>query len=318
MSAPVSTTVFDVANEIPPKSSSTVSPAAAPDVPRATRNVVGVADSGPLSRLSESFEELCSAGTPGTVGATVSFVKASTPLAALVALTSITVAVSDLAPSAPRSTPETVKSTEVFVMSVPVSTTRFGVANGTPPRSSSTVSPSIAPDAPSPTRIVVAVPDSAAFSRLSASFVVVSSTGARGAVGAIVSLMKSSAVPAGPTFPARSMTRAVSDFGLSTPRSAPETVKSTEVFVMSVPVSTTVFGVANDAPPRSSSTVSPATAPDVPRLTRNVVSVPDSTRLRMTSTSLVETCSAGAPGTVGASVSNVKASATLAAPTFPA
>ena len=85
-----------------------------------------------------------------------------------------------------------------------------------------------------------------------------------------------------------------------------------------VAVSVTVFGVAKEALPRSNSTVSPLTAPDVLRPTRIMVAVAASAALRNPSESLVEPCSAGVDGALGAAISLVKAMGVLAGPMFPA
>ena len=112
MSVPISTAVFGVAKAAPPSSNSIVSPAIATDAPRLTRNVVAVTASMALSRESASLFEFCSAGTPGAAGAVVSFTNARAKLAApALPATSVTLAVRDLLPSAPRSVPRTAKST---------------------------------------------------------------------------------------------------------------------------------------------------------------------------------------------------------------
>ena len=85
------------------------------------------------------------------------------------------------------------------------------------------------------------------------------------------------AVLAAPTLPARSVTRAVNDLTPSAPRSTPVTEKSTKPAVILPAVSTADLAGANGRPPSSSSIVSPATAPDVPRPTRKVVGVRSST-----------------------------------------
>ena len=112
MSVPVSTIVFGVVNEIPPTSSSTVSPATAPATTSPpTLIVVAVPASTALRKLSASFVEPCSAGAAAAVGAATSFVKANTVLSGPVEFLSVSRAESDLAPSTPRSAPATVKST---------------------------------------------------------------------------------------------------------------------------------------------------------------------------------------------------------------
>ena len=70
-------------------------------------------------------------------------------------------------------------------MSVADSVTFFAVANEALPSSSSTVSPTAAPEPPRPTRIVVAPAASVALRYWSESFVVTASMGAFGADGAV-------------------------------------------------------------------------------------------------------------------------------------
>ena len=184
-----SVTVLGVENAVPPRKSSTVSPARAPDPVSPTRIVVAAAASAAFSRLSERFVVPCSTGATGAAGATVSSVKARAPLGTLVPTRFLAVAVSDLAPSAPRSAAETVNVTKLLLMSLPVSTWVLAVANGDPPSSSSTVSPAIAPDVPRSTRIVVAVLTSLALSLPSASLLDPCSAGTAG--GSSVSVTES-------------------------------------------------------------------------------------------------------------------------------
>ena len=109
-SASPTVTLFGVANEAPPSSSSTLLPTTALEPPIATRNEVLVAASLALRYESVSFEEPDSVGTPGAAGAAVSLVNAnSAPTVPTLPATSVTLAVSDLSPSAPRSRLDTVK-----------------------------------------------------------------------------------------------------------------------------------------------------------------------------------------------------------------
>ena len=112
-------------------------------------------------------------------------------------------------------------------MSAAESTLLFGVENAAEFSNRSTRSPSIAPDVPRPTRTVVPVAASVALSQPSPSFAEPCSIGALGDVAAAVSFTKASGAPVTPGLPAASITRAVSDFGLSAPISAGVTVKLT-------------------------------------------------------------------------------------------
>ena len=145
------------------------------------------------------------------------------------------------------------------------------------------MSPPIASDDPRLTRNVVAVPASMAFSRESTSLVEPCSAGAPGAAGAVVSFTNGRAKLTVPGLPAASVTRAVIDFAPSAPRSVAETTKSTNVSEMLSALRSRVFAGANDAPPKSNSSVSPTTAPEVPRLTRITVEVPASANFRIRS-----------------------------------
>ena len=117
----------------------------------------------------------------------------------------------------------------------------------------------------------------------SASFVDPCSAGAPGAAGAVVSFTNASDAPTAPGLPAASVTRAVIALAPSTPRSAVGMTKSTNVSEMLSAIRSRVFAEANGAPLRSRSSVSPITAPDVPRLTRMTVEVPASVTFRMPS-----------------------------------
>ena len=180
------------------------------------------------------------------------------------------------------------------------------------------MSPAIDPDVPKLTRNVVDVSASVAFSRKSASFVVPCSAGAPGATGDVASFTNSSAVPTTPRLPAASVTRAVIALAPSTPRSAVETTKSTNVSEMLSASSSRVFADANDTPPMSSSSLSPTTAPDVPRFTRITVDVDASVTNSFESESFVENCSAGVTVAVGETRSFVNTIVDVDVPTLPA
>ena len=188
----VSLTVFAGTNAAPSRSSSTVSPLAAPDVPRPTRIVIADAASVAFSQPSASVLEVSPAGA---LGATRSLVKVMGRLPVLgLPATSVTLAVIDFTPSAPRSGVETGKSTYPAVMSAETSVFVLGTANAAPPRSSSTVSPLAAPDGPMLTRIVVAVAASVALRKLSANLVEPCSAGVAGADRGTVSSVNARAV----------------------------------------------------------------------------------------------------------------------------
>ena len=181
------------------------------------------------------------------------------------------------------------------------------------------MSPAIAPDVPKLTRNVVPVAASVALSVKSASLFVPCSARAPGAAGAVVSFTNSSAVPTTPRLPAASVTRAVIALAPSTPRSAVETTKSTNVSEMLSASSSRVFAGANGEPPRSSSSLSPTTAPDVPRPTRTTIAVADSVTFRMLSDNLLVNCSTGVPVAVGNTKSFVNTiGGAVDVPTLPA
>ena len=166
-------------------------------------------------------------------------------------------------------------------------------------------------------RIVVDVDPSLSLSQPSMSLAEPCSAIAVGAAGSTVSLMKTRSTLTRPALPATSITRAESVLAPSAPRLKLVTTKSTEPVTMSAAESTIRFAGVNDTPLTRSSSVSPATAPDVPSATRIAVEVSDSIRLSFPSASLVEPCSAGAPVGVGTPVSFVNERAPLVTPMLP-
>ena len=199
------------------------------------------------------------------------------------------------------------------MISVDVSRKVFRGANGTPLSNNSSVSPAVASDEPRLTRNVVAVLDSTRSMKPSERLLEPCSTGAAGGVGAVVSIVKASGLLCSPALPAASRTIAVRDLLPSAPSSLPFKEKVTKPFVMSPASSVTVLGVGNAAPPRKSSTVSPARAPDPVSPTRIVVAATASAAFSRLSARFVVPCSTGATGAAGATVSSVKARGTLGA-----
>ena len=124
--------------------------------------------------------------------------------------------------------------------------------------------------------------------------------------GAEVSKVKATDVLALLILPAMSVIFAVRDLAPSAPRSAFEIVKSMQPSEMLLSSRMTAFGVAKDAPPKRSSTLSPATAlePVPGRVTRNEVVAADSAMFRYWSATLFVVCSV-TDGATGAVVSNV-------------
>ncbi len=144
------------------------------------------------------------------------------------------------------------------------------------------------------------------------------SAGMPGADGGVTSFTNVKAAPAAPTLLARSVTRAVIDFAPSEPMSAVETIKSTNMSERFRADSTCVFGVANDAPPLRSSSVSPTTAPEPARLTRSTVEVAVSASdIHPSVVNLSEPRSDGLPGDDGAATSLINDSDPLTAPMLP-
>ena len=178
-----------------------------------------------------------------------------------------------LPPSAPRSAFNTLKSTLPAAMWASLSVTDFGVANEAPPSSSSSTSPATAfePVVGRVTRKLV-LTDSAAFMRPSARSLLPCSARV-GAAGAVVSSVKASGRAAWPGLPAASVIAALRLFGPSRPSSEAVTVKSTRPWLTSAVPRMTTLGTANDVPPSSNSTWSPATAlePVLGSVTRKVV-----------------------------------------------
>ena len=253
-----------------------------------------------------------------TVGAVASSVKSTDALAALAfPATSVMTAVRLFAPSAPRSARVTVTSTWPASRSSSLRTTVFGGVNAAPPSRSSTVSPATGstPVVGNVTRKVVLAASAAFITPSFSSLVPPSGTSSAsvGAAGAVVSSVKVTAPLAVPTLPASSVIRAVRLFTPSLPRSAASTVKSTPPAVMSAATNVTVLGVAKAAPPRRSSTVSPAAAnePVVGSVTRKTVLAASDAFIRLSPRSPPCTASVGAAGAV---VSTLKDTWSASAP----
>ena len=136
-------------------------------------------------------------------GETVSLVNATAELEApTLPARSVTWAVSDLTPSAPRSALVTEKSTKPAAISPAVSTIVFAGVNDAPPIRSSIVSPARAPEVPSPTRNVVGARSSTKSRYPSESLDEPCSAGVKGALGAVTSLTNVMPVLTGPMLPA--------------------------------------------------------------------------------------------------------------------
>ena len=309
--------VLGGANDVPLRSNSTRSPTPAPEAPRGTRKIVAVRASPAPYFPSLSFVVPCSTGALGAARAAVSLVNARlVETLPWLPAASVTRAVIAFAPSAARSEPDTEKSMNPFERSSDVSTAAFVGVKATPPSSSVTVSPTTAPLAPRPTRITTGAASSAAFAKLSASFVLPVSAGVSGTAGAFTSLVNDSGgVPALLTLPAWSMIRAESVLSPSLPRSAADTVKRTIPCDTSTDVMGAIFGEANGDPLTRSSSVSFTTAPVM--LTRKVVVVAASAALSHPSESLDVGVSTGCDGAAGGTVSFWNTSPTLAGPALP-
>ena len=306
------------ANGNPFKSNSTLSPAPAPETPRATRKIVSDWESVVPYFPSVSFPVLISTGAFGAAGPAVSFVNvnAVAVTAPWFPAASVTRAVIDLAPSAARSEADTEKSTKPLERSSDVNTAFFAGVKPTPPSSSATVSPTTAPEDPRPTRMTMGVASSAEFANASDSLVLPVSAGVPGAIGAEVSFVNErGGVPALLTLPDWSMMRAERALGPSPPRSVGETVNRTKPCEISTAVIGAIFAVLNGEPLTSNSSVSFTAAPMM--LTRTVVVVAASAVLSHPSANLAVPTSAGEEGATGSEVSNSKTRLTLARPAFP-